>query len=61
MIIRSTDIHEDLGRAKIGFVQAASDLGVEFNCNLLFMWQVDIDGNELKPFLELAKELANAL
>ena len=59
MIIRPTDIHEDFGKAKLGFVQAADALGVEFDCKLMSMWRVDINGNELETFLQLAREVAN--
>lgn len=61
MILRPSDIHADSGRAKIGVVTAARDLGVEFNCKLSSMWRVDVNGNEREVFLELAREIANAL
>jgi hypothetical protein len=61
MIIRPTDIHADTGRAKIGLVTAARDLGVGVDCRLSSMWRVDIDGNERESFLELAREVANAM
>ena len=61
MIIRPSDIHADTGRAKIGLVTAARDLGIGVDCRLSSMWRVDIDGNEREAFLELAKEAANAM
>ena len=60
MVIKPTDIHADVGRAKIGLTRAACDLGVKFDCRLSSMWLVVIDGNEREPFLELAREIANS-
>jgi hypothetical protein len=60
MIIRSTDINDDLGLAKLGFVAAAQALEVEFNCTLTTMWRVEIDPNDQNAFLELAKEESQA-
>jgi hypothetical protein len=57
MIIHSTDIHPDFDKAKLAFVHVARDLGVEYDCRLRTMWRIDIDGNELTTFLELAHDL----
>ena len=56
MIIRPTDIHEDTDKARLGFVQAAKELGVEFNCHLTTMWKIDLTPAEVAVFLELARE-----
>jgi hypothetical protein len=58
MIIRSFDVHEDVGRAKFGVLLAAKELGIECNCKLSSQWIVKIDGNEREAFLELAREAA---
>jgi hypothetical protein len=56
MIIRSTDISEDFGRAKTGFIKAARELGVEFNCGLMTLWRIDVCENDVQSFTELAKQ-----
>ncbi len=61
MIIRPTDVCEDVDAAKYGVVMAARALGIEFNCNLTSQWLVKIDGNERETFLELAREEAKQL
>lgn len=61
MIIRPTDVCEDVDAAKYGVVTAARALGIEFNCNLTTQWLVKIDGNERETFLELAREEAKNL
>lgn len=60
MIIYPSDVHEDFGKAKMGVLATALALGVECNCNLMSQWLVKIDGNELKSFLELAREEAES-
>jgi len=58
MIIRPTDIHYDINRARMSAITIARDLGVECDCRLSTMWRVDIDGNELTTFLEMCREEA---
>jgi len=58
MIIRSTEIHEDFDKARLGAGLAAEALGIMCNLTLQTMWRVDIDGNEREAFLELARECA---
>ena len=59
MIIRPSDICVDFDKAKLAAMQTASDLGVVCDCKLSSMWRVEIDGDELQTFLQLAKELCN--
>lgn len=61
MIIRPTDVCEDVDAAKYGVVKAAQALGIEFSCNLTTQWLIKIDGNEREAFLELAREEAKTL
>jgi hypothetical protein len=56
MILKPTDIHDDPDKAKLGFVRAATALGVGFNCNLTTLWKVEIDEKERKAFVTLAQE-----
>jgi hypothetical protein len=56
MIIRPSEVHDDLARARLGVGLAAEALGVECNLNLTSQWLVKIDGNERAAFLELARE-----
>ncbi len=58
MIIRPSDVHKDAGKAKLGVMLAARELGIECNCTLSSQWIVRIDGNERDAFLELAREAA---
>lgn len=61
MIIRPSEVHEDAGKAKLGVMLAACELGIECNCTLSSQWLVKIDGNEREIFLELAREAAEHL
>jgi hypothetical protein len=58
MVIHPSDIHEDIGRARIGVMEASRALGIDCDCRLMSLWRVDIDGNEREAFLELAREEA---
>jgi hypothetical protein len=58
MIIKPSDVHEDAGKAKLGVLLVAKELGIECNCTLSSQWIVRIDGNERETFLELAREAA---
>jgi len=59
MIVLPTQIHEDFNRAKLGFVSAAEQLDLVFNCHLMTMWKVDINPSDSQVFIDLAKEEAN--
>ena len=61
MIIRPTDVCEDVDAAKYGVVMTARALGIEFNCTLTSQWLVKIDGNERQAFIEMAREEAAKL
>ncbi len=56
MIIRPTDVHENYDVALAGVSAAARALGIEFNCSLMSLWLIKIDGDERASFLELARE-----
>jgi hypothetical protein len=58
MIIRPWDVHKDHEKARLGVGLACEALGIECNLGLQSMWVVKVDGDDLKPFLELAKECA---
>jgi hypothetical protein len=58
MIIRPSDVHPDPEKARLGTMLAARELDIVADLRLTSMWRVEIDGNELITFLELAKELA---
>lgn len=57
MIVRPSDVHPDADKAKMGVMLAARELGIVCDCRLASMWRVEIDGNELATFLEIANAL----
>ena len=58
MIVRPWDVHADPERARLGVGLAAEALGIECKLELQTMWVVQVDGNDLATFLELARECA---
>jgi len=60
IIIYSTDVHRDAGKAKLGVMTAAYVLDVECDLRLSSAWFVYIDKKDRAAFLELAREEANA-
>ena len=58
MIIRPANIHVDSDKARLGVGLACEALDIQCDLRLQSMWLVKIDGNELQPFLELARECA---
>ncbi len=60
VIIYSTDVHRDMGRAKLGVAAAADALGVKCDLRLSSAWMIYIERRDRATFLELAREEANA-
>ena len=60
MIIRPSEIHDDLGKARLGMGQAALALGLACNIHLSTMWMVKVSDEDRPAFLELAREFAEA-
>ena len=58
MIIRGSEVHEDVSKARLGVALAAEALGVECDCRLTMQWLVRLDECERAAFLELACEEA---
>jgi hypothetical protein len=59
MIIKPGDVHDNPEKARLGVGLAAEAFGIECNLKLQTMWMVKVDGNDLKSFLEFAREFAN--
>lgn len=60
IIIYSTDVHHNIGRAKLGVAAAADALGVECDLRLSSAWIIFIGHRDRATFLEFAREEANA-
>lgn len=58
MMLRPSDIHVDAEKARLGVGLAAEALGVKCDCRLQTMWRVELEGGDLKAFIEIAKEAA---
>lgn len=58
IIIYSTDVHRDAGKAKLGVVAAAEALGVKCDVRLSSAWMIHIDRKDRAAFLDLAREEA---
>jgi len=58
IIIYSTDIHRDAGKAKLGVMAAADALDVKVDLRLSSAWMIYIDKRDRAAFLELAREEA---
>ena len=58
IIIYSTDVHRDAGKAKLGVAAAADALGVECDLRLSSAWMIWIDKGDRAAFLALAREEA---
>ncbi len=56
--IYPTDVHRDIGKARLGVAAAAEALCVDVDCRLSSMWIIHIDGRDLSTFLEFAREEA---
>lgn len=56
IIIYSTDVHRDAGKAKLGEMAAAEALGVKCDCHLSSAWLIFIERSDRAAFLELARE-----
>jgi len=59
VVIYSTDVHWDDGRAKLGVAAAAQALGVKCDLRLSSAWLIFIEPDDRAAFLELAQEEAN--
>jgi len=59
VIIYSTDVHWDAGKAKLGVAAAAEALDVECDLRLSSAWIIYIEPDDRAAFLELAREEAN--
>lgn len=60
IIIYSTDVHQDAGKAKLGVAAAADALGVKCDLRLSSAWLIFIDRDDRAAFVALAREEANA-
>ena len=60
VIIYTTDVHRDAGKARLGVMAAADALGVKCDLRLSSAWLIFIDRRDRPAFLELAREEANA-
>jgi len=60
MIIYSTDVHRDAGRAKLSVMAAAEALGIKCDLRLSSAWVIHINIRDRPAFLELARGEANA-
>jgi len=58
MIICSTEVHPDAGKARLGVDLAADALGIRVNTKTPSMWHIDCKLADLETFLELAREEA---
>ena len=58
MIIKPADVHDDIGKARLGVGLACEALDIQCDLHLNSMWLVKVDGNEIQPFLQLARECA---
>jgi hypothetical protein len=59
IIIYSTDVHRDAGKAKLGVMAAAGAFGVK--CDFRPIWQawlISINQSDRSAFLDLAREEA---
>ena len=53
--IYPTDVHRDVGKARLGVAAAAEALGVECDCRLASMWSIAIEPKDRAVFIEIAK------
>lgn len=60
IVIYPTDVHRDVGRAKLGVVAAADALDVRVDLRLSSAWLIFIGYKDRTAFVELAREEANA-
>jgi len=58
IIIYSTDVHRDAGKAKLGVMAAADALGVKCDLRLSSAWMIWIDVSDRAAFVALAQEEA---
>ena len=56
--IYPSDVHRDIGKAKLGVWAAADALGVKCNVRLSSVWFIFIEREDRAAFLELAREEA---
>jgi len=56
--IYPSDVHRDLGKAKLGVVIAAQALGVKYDIRLSSVWFIFIEREDRMTFLEFAREEA---
>ena len=60
VLIYSTDVHRDAGKAKLGVTAAADALGVKCDLRLSSVWLISIDRDDRAAFVALAREEADA-
>lgn len=60
IIIYSTDVHYNAGRAKLSVAAVADALGVKCDLRLSSAWIIFIEHKDRATFLEFAREEANA-
>ncbi len=58
VIIYTTDVHRDAGKAKLGVMAAADALGVRCDLRLSLAWLIFIDRGDRAAFIALAREEA---
>ncbi len=59
MIIRPAEVHENSDKARLGVGLACEALDLKCDMRLQTMWVVTgIDGNDVKTFIEMARECA---
>ena len=61
IILYPTDVHKDIEKARSGVESAAEALEVECDCSRTGLWIVWVNRKDLRAFLDLAKEEANAI
>ena len=61
MIISPGEVHQDSDKGRLGVGLACEALDIQCDLRLNSMWLVKVDGNEIQPFLQLARECAENL
>lgn len=59
--IYPSDVHRDIGKAKLGVIAAAGALDVKYDIRLSSVWFIFIEREDRTAFLEFAREEAAAL
>lgn len=56
--IYPTDVHRNIGKARLGVAAAAEALDVDVDCRLSSTWIIHIEPKDRATFLEFAREEA---